>query len=81
MVLAAVRHDGPIRPESNLEWVILNAFTARLAARSVFWVGPSRVGYLCESFIKDEKVREDLFIFSLSFRRGSAYDRLSIQGL
>lgn len=35
MVLAAVRHDGPIRPESNLEWIILNAFTARLAARSV----------------------------------------------
>lgn len=35
MALAAVRHDGPIRPESNLEWIILNAFTARLAARSV----------------------------------------------
>lgn len=56
MVLVAVRHDSPIRPESNLEWIILNAFTVRLAARSVCWVGPSRLGYLCESFIKDEKI-------------------------
>lgn len=34
----------------------------------------SRLGYLCESFIRDKKIREDpvSYIQCLSFRRGSA---------
>lgn len=66
MVLAAVRDDGPVRPESYLEWINLNAFIARLAASNVCWVGPPRVGYLCESFIQDDKVRGDSVIFNVS---------------
>lgn len=66
MVLAAIRDDGPVRPESYLEWINLIAFIARLAAGNVCWVGPPRVRYLCESFIQDEKVRGDLVILNVS---------------
>lgn len=55
-VLAAIRHDCPLRPASNMEWSNLNAFIARLAASDVCSLGPWRVKYLCDSFLKDEKV-------------------------
>lgn len=65
-VLAAIRHDCPLRPASNMEWINLNAFIARLAASDVCSLGPWRVKYLCNSFLKDEKVREDVLMLNVA---------------
>lgn len=55
IVLAAVRNNDPIRPESHLEWMNFNPFIARLAASYVCWVGLSVWDICVRIFLKMRK--------------------------
>ncbi len=72
-VLAPLRGGGLNEPDSNYLWININAFLARLASVNVCTAGLRRVGYMCDSFIQDNDVREDALIFNTSVSAAAQY--------
>ncbi|MCJ1346576.1 hypothetical protein MMC31_004794 [Peltigera leucophlebia] len=72
-VLAPIRGGSQIRPESNIQWINLNAFLARLASINTCNIGLDRVGYLCDSFIKHDDVRDNAVMFNIGVSAAAQY--------
>lgn len=64
-VLSPIRELNLVRPESKDQRIILNTFLARCTTANICNVGMRRVGFLCDSFITDEDVRENAVIFNV----------------
>lgn len=53
-----------VTPDISDQWINLKAFLGRLTAANTCHLGMGRVGYLCDSFIRDDDVRETLYSMS-----------------
>ena len=65
-VLAPILKPNSIKPESNIQWINLHAFVARLSSVNTCTGGFRVVGEMCGTIINDDGVRKNPVVCHVS---------------